>query len=144
MASWRALPFRFIGICLLLVGVTFGAGYLLAVRWLFPPLPEPKNGIVVPKLAGLTVAAAEAELRKLGLRVSETIEIAHATQPAGIIIAQSPLAGQQLRAAGSVQLGVSAAAVRLPAPTPALPRDSAPAPDTIPIPLDTIAADTIR
>jgi serine/threonine-protein kinase len=83
---------------------------------LFPPLPEPENGIIVPRLTGLSVPAAEARLRQLGLRVTESTQIAHPTQPPGLIIAQSPLPGQQLRQLGSVRLAVSAGLPRVPVP----------------------------
>ena len=86
----------------------FFAGYFVAVRILFPPLPEPENGIVVPDLTGLTVAQAQDKLRPLGLRVSEVTDIAAFTQPPGLVIAQSPIAGQQLRELGAVRLAVSA------------------------------------
>lgn len=96
--------------------IAFFASYVVAVRILFPPLPEPKNGIAVPSVIGLTVPQAEARMRQLGLRVTESTQIAHPTQPPGIVIAQSPLPGQQLRALGSVRLGVSSGLPRVPVP----------------------------
>jgi hypothetical protein len=123
----------------------FLIGYLFASHVLFPPLPEPKNGIVVPKLIGLTVPQAEAQLIRLGLRVSDVVELAHPTQPPGLIVAQSPLAGQQLRTAGAVRLGVSAGMPVMPVPAAPAPdtslRDTVPPPDTLPP--DTAAKDTL-
>jgi hypothetical protein len=116
--------------------VTFIIGYFVAVRILFPPLPEPKDGIVVPNLTGLTVAAAEAKLAQVGLRLNETIDITHPSQRAGTIIAQSPIAGQQLRTAGLVQVGV---AVPMPMPVP-LPM---PVPESVSVLVDTPVFDTI-
>ena len=141
----RRVPWRLIGISFTCALVMFVIGYFIAVRLLFPPLPAPKNGIVVPRLAGMTVEQAEQKLRALGLRITETIDIVHPTQPRGIIIAQSPLAGQQLRAAGAVQVGVSAGPPRpqerLTAPTPdRLTADTARRDTTV---FDTIPTDTI-
>lgn len=89
-----------------LVG-TFGLGYLVATRILFPPLPAPENGIVVPDVRGVVVAEATARLQPLGLRRGDEIRMAHPNQPPGIIVAQSPLPGQQLREGGVVTVGVS-------------------------------------
>lgn len=138
----RVVPWRVIGISVGAALLMFVVGYFLAVRVLFPPLPEPKSGIVVPRLTGLLVPTAEARLRELGLRVSDVVELAHPTEPAGIIIAQSPLPGQQLRAAGSVRLGVSAGLPRvdtIPQPTPTPPVDSTPpGTDTLRVAPDTL------
>ena len=96
--------------------IMFFGSYLVAVRILFPPLPEPEDGIVVPSLIGMTVPQAEARMRQIGLRVTESTQIAHPTQPPGIVIAQSPLPGQQLRSLGAVRLGVSSGLPRIPVP----------------------------
>lgn len=114
----------------------FIIGYFVAVRILFPPLAEPKDGITVPSLTGLTVAAAEAKLAQLGLRLNETIDITHPSQPPGIIIAQSPIAGQQLRTAGLIQVGVSSG-ISVPTPSPSPEPAPAPSPDSMAF--DTIA-----
>jgi eukaryotic-like serine/threonine-protein kinase len=98
-----------------LVG-TFGIGYLVATRMLFPPLPEPKNGIVVPDLTGVVITGADARLQPLGLRRGEEIRIAHPDQPEGVIVAQSPLPGQQLRTGGVVTLAVSGGLPRVDVP----------------------------
>jgi serine/threonine-protein kinase len=96
--------------------VTFAISYVVTVRVLFPPLPEPEAGIVVPSLRGLSVAEAENQLRQLQLRLAEVSDIAHPSQPAGTIVAQSPLAGQQLRELGSVRVAISAGLPRMPVP----------------------------
>lgn len=101
----------------------FIAGYLIATRILFPPLPEPENGIVVPSLSGLTLAEAQERLRPLDLRVTETLEVPSA-QPQGLVVAQDPLPGQQLRELGAIRLGIA-----IPLPRPVAP---APAPDSTP------------
>ena len=48
-----------IGLGVLLV--TFGLGYVVATRILFPPLPKPVSGIVVPPLNGVVLAEAPTE-----------------------------------------------------------------------------------
>ena len=96
-----------IGIALGALLLTFGVGYLIAARVFFPPLPEPENGIVVPGLNGLTIDQARSQLRSFGLTVSETYDVAHPEQAPGIIVAQSPLPGQQLRNGGQVRLAIS-------------------------------------
>ena len=89
------------------LAATFGVGYLVAVQVLFPPLPEPENGIVVPDLAGTHVSQLAGKLGALGLSVGGDTRIAHPSRPPGIVIAQDPLPGQQLRAGGVVKVGVS-------------------------------------
>jgi serine/threonine-protein kinase len=87
---------------------TFGIGYLVATRILFPPLPEPENGIAVPDLTGTHLREVNGKLSPLGLRMGEDeIRVAHPSQPPGIVVGQDPLPGQQLRAGGVVQVAVS-------------------------------------
>jgi eukaryotic-like serine/threonine-protein kinase len=103
-------------ISLALLLVTFGIGYAVATRILFPPLPEPENGIVVPDLAGTLATEANRDLRPLGLQRGEAIEFAHPSKPPGIIIGQSPLPGQQLRRNGIVRVAVSSGLPRVQVP----------------------------
>lgn len=97
-----------IGIALGVLVLTFGLGFFIAARLLFPPLPEPVNGIAVPSLAGMSAEEARDRLGPLGLSVSDVYEIAHPDERAGVIVAQSPLPGQQLRRGDEVRLAVSA------------------------------------
>jgi beta-lactam-binding protein with PASTA domain len=97
-----------IGIAFGVLFLTFGLGYLIAARVLFPPLPEPENGIVVPRLAGLNADEARSRVGPIGLTITEVYEIAHPDEAAGIVVAQSPLPGQQLREGGEIRLAVSA------------------------------------
>lgn len=105
-----------IGIILGVLLGTFLVGYVIAARILFPPLPEPENGIVVPDLTGVVVEEADRRLRPLGLGRTDVTEIAHPTQPPGIVVAQSPLPGQQLRSGGAVRLAVSGGLPRVQVP----------------------------
>ena len=106
---------------LLLIGLgtlaaTFGIGFVVATRILFPPLPAPENGIVVPDLRGVMVAEANTRLEPLGLQRGDQIPVAHPNQPPGIIVAQSPLPGQQLRNGGVVTVAVSSGLPRVQIP----------------------------
>lgn len=106
-------------IALIGVGVlagTFALGYLVATRILFPPLPEPENGIAVPDLHGVVITDLNARIQPLGLRSGEEIRVAHPNQPPGIIIAQSPLPGQQLRTGGVVTVAISSGLPRVEVP----------------------------
>jgi beta-lactam-binding protein with PASTA domain len=102
-ARWRpllfALPFA--------VLVPFVVGYLVAVLVIFPPLPETMDGIEVPDLVGRSAADAQRAVAGLGLGPIETTELPHPSAAAGVVIAQSPLPGQQLRAGASVLVALS-------------------------------------
>jgi beta-lactam-binding protein with PASTA domain len=89
--------------------VFFALGYLMAVYVLFPPLPEAAaTANVVPQLVGRSGAEAQRELVTAGLGALEATELPHPSAPAGRVIAQSPLAGQQLRPGASVSVALSA------------------------------------
>jgi len=96
--------------------VTFLAGYFVAVRVLFPPLPVPADGTVVPALTGLGFNEADAELRAVGLALGDTLGMPHGTVPPGIIVAQDPLPGQQLRPGDRVRVGISTGLPRMNVP----------------------------
>ena len=105
-------PLRLTAISLAL----FLAGYLIAVFLLFPPPDAPKDGIEVPDLTGLSLSGAADRLRPMRLEVGDTLSVPHQTLGPGIIVAQSPLAGQQLRPGDRVRIGISSglAAVAVP------------------------------
>jgi serine/threonine-protein kinase len=105
-----------VGIAFGVLLLTFGLGYFIAARLLFPPLPEPVNGIAVPSVAGLTADDARIRLDALGLTVSDVYEIAHPDERTGLIVAQSPLPGQQLRRGDEVRVAVSAGPPSVPVP----------------------------
>lgn len=90
-----------------IVAALFTAGYLLSVYVVFPPLSVPVDGTVVPNLVGRSVSDARRELATLGLTVTDSIQFPHPTVAQGLILAQDPLPGQQLRTRGTVRVGVS-------------------------------------
>lgn len=143
----RKLPWKLMGGFALAALLMFGIGYVFAVRVLFPPLPEPENGISVPGLTGMTVEQAHEKLRALGLRLTEVTEIEHPSVPAGLIIAQSPLEGQQLRDLAAVRIAISAGPAKIEIPEPVVaPPDSAvddAALDTVPVPAPDTLPDSV-
>lgn len=98
---------RWLGFAVLLALVAFGAGYAVAAMVLFPAPPETDAGIAVPSLVGRSVEDARRQLGERGLDVADIMELPHPERPAGVVVAQSPLAGQRLRPGGRVSLGVS-------------------------------------
>ena len=65
--------------------------------------------LVVPRLVGMTAAAAKAKLRELGLRWTVR-EAPSSREPAGAVLQQTPTTGAQVREGGSVELKVSTGA----------------------------------
>jgi beta-lactam-binding protein with PASTA domain len=104
-----------IGIPLALVA-PFAIGYFIAVRTLFPPPVASGTGIPVPDLIGKAQLEAEQVVRSAGLAGIELMTFPHPSAPAGQVIAQSPLPGQQLRGGAFVQVALSSGRprVRLP------------------------------
>jgi beta-lactam-binding protein with PASTA domain len=96
-----------IGVPLALL-VPFAIGYLVAILLIFPPREIAAAGIAVPDLTGRTEADANRELRALGLALLEVSEQPHPEVSAGRVIAQSPVAGQQLRSGAGVRVALSA------------------------------------
>lgn len=98
---------RWVLLAFILALGSYGVGYLLSTRILFPPPDTAGEGIPVPDLYGQTRADAEAAVRVLGLEVGSVREMRSMGAPAGQVLAQDPLPGQQLFAGGAVALGVS-------------------------------------
>lgn len=88
-------------------GLAFGAGWAVAVFVIYPPPPPPADTAEVPDLVGRPLADARRILTERGLEVEETRELPHPSRPPGMVVAQSPLAGQQLRLGAGVRLAVS-------------------------------------
>jgi eukaryotic-like serine/threonine-protein kinase len=86
----------------------FIIGYLVAVYVIFPPLPSAGDGIAVPDLVGESAAEAQRALAAAGLGPLDVTELPHPTAPAGEVVAQSPLPGQQLRPGAGVLVALSA------------------------------------
>lgn len=100
---WRPL---LIGLPLALIA-PFAIGYLVAVFVMFPPREVSAAGVAVPDLRGSTEADARRELRSAGLALLDVTELPHPEAPAGQVIAQSPLPGQQLRPGAGVRVALS-------------------------------------
>jgi eukaryotic-like serine/threonine-protein kinase len=85
----------------------FFIGYALAVYVIFPPAEATGAGVPVPELVGRSLIDAHAELAVAGLGDLDVTELPHPTAAAGVVVAQSPLAGQQLRPGAGVSVAVS-------------------------------------
>src|SRR5688500_13085932 len=100
---WRKL---LIGVPLALI-VPLAVGYLFAIFLIFPAREVAAAGIAVPDLTGRSEADAQRELRAVGLALLEVTEQPHPEVSAGRVIAQTPLAGQQLRSGAGVRVAIS-------------------------------------
>lgn len=99
---------RWLGIALALAGVAFGVGYLLSTQVLFPAPDTAGTGIPTPELYGLDVAEARERVAAAGLTVGAELPLSSLEAPAGEVLAQDPLPGQQLRRGAAVEITVSA------------------------------------
>ena len=89
------------------MAILFLIGYVVAVYLLFPPPAVPRDGVVVPDLSGNSLRSTYDLLRPLGLVVGDTVSMPTTNVAPGIVVAQSPLPGQQLRPGDSVRVGLS-------------------------------------
>jgi serine/threonine-protein kinase len=101
-----------------LLGLTlpFGVGYLLAVAVLFPPPEVVAQGVEVPELLGKTEDEAAEILGVLGFAGPTVSRLPSPSAEEGIVIAQSPLPGQQLRPGAAVRVAVSSGPPRVTVP----------------------------
>jgi beta-lactam-binding protein with PASTA domain len=104
-----------IGVPLALI-LPFTIGYFVAVRVLFPPPEATGTGIPVPDLIGKAQTEASQLVVSLGLAGLEPTTLPHPSAPAGQVIAQSPLPGQQLRRGALVQVALSSGRPRVRVP----------------------------
>ena len=91
------------------------AGYLTAYLLLFPA-PILRGHQVVPRVLGLTLQEAAAQIRKGGLEVQDGGSEAHPTAPQGTIIWQDPPAGVSAPAGLRVTLVSSEGPPKIPVP----------------------------
>ena len=103
-ASWA----RWLLAALIVLLGSFGTGYLLATQVLFPAPETAGTGVAVPDLYGADREGAEGTLVAAGLGVGRVATLASLQVPPGQVLAQSPIAGQQLRPGATVDLTVSA------------------------------------
>lgn len=87
---------------------SFGTGYLLATQVLFPAPETAGTGVAVPDLYGADREGAEGTLVAAGLGIGRVLALPSLDVPAGQVIAQSPVAGQQLRPGATLDLTLSA------------------------------------
>jgi hypothetical protein len=87
--------------------LSFGLGYLIAVRMLFPPPAVPAIGVQVPDVIGLSAAEAQRAIMEVGLTLDSVTRMPHPRTPQGVVLAQTPVGGQQVRNGGGVGVAVS-------------------------------------
>lgn len=104
-AAWWA---RWLLAAVIILLGSFGTGYLLATQVLFPAPETAGTGVAVPDLYGADREGAERTLVAAGLGVGRITTLGSLEVPAGRVLAQSPVAGQQLRPGATVDLTVSA------------------------------------
>ena len=100
----------------LVVAVIAGAGILLANGLLGGKASPTAQIKPVPKLTGLDETAARAALTKAGFTGKVTINEQISTDPAGIVIAQDPIAGTPTAVDAEITLTVTKAAKQIPVP----------------------------
>jgi eukaryotic-like serine/threonine-protein kinase len=91
----------------------FIVGYVVAVRVIFPPPAVVAEGIPVPNLIGESSEAAQRDVTSAGLGALNLMRLPSPTEAEGVVIAQSPLAGQQLRSGARVRVAVSSGKPRV-------------------------------
>src|SRR5207247_5464826 len=91
------------------------AGYLTAYLVIFPA-PILHGHQLVPRVLGLTLQEASAELRKAGLQVQDGGSEPHPTAPQGTVIWQDPPAGVSAPAGVRVTLVASDGPPKIPVP----------------------------
>lgn len=92
---------------MVVLGGSFGVGYILSTQLLFPRPETAGTGIPVPSLYGTMQDQAEAAIREAGLLPGDVTPMASMDIRRGTVLAQDPIPGQQLRAGAAVSLAVS-------------------------------------
>lgn len=100
---WR----RILGVAIAAAAASFGLGYLVAVSVLFPAPEATTRGVAVPKLVGQDTAFAAQALVRVQLRLGAATPLPDPDAPPGVVVAQDPLPGQQLRPGEAVRVAVS-------------------------------------
>jgi beta-lactam-binding protein with PASTA domain len=99
----------------IIVGTTFGVGYLIASAWL-SPVPLVTKDHAVPRVLELPNAEAQQKLRELDFRAKFEAERPHATIPRGNVVWQDPPPGMILPQNSVVTLVTSAGPQQVPVP----------------------------
>jgi serine/threonine-protein kinase len=100
---------------ILIVGTTFGVGYLIASAWL-SPVPLFTKDHAVPRVLELPAAEAQRKLKDLDFRTKFEAERPHATIPRGAVVWQDPPPGMILPQYSVVTLVTSAGPQQVPVP----------------------------
>jgi beta-lactam-binding protein with PASTA domain len=101
-----------------ILGVLVGAfvfGFLLVALVFFPGFGR-STIVTVPELRGKQAAAAERAVERFGLKLVRGQRLMNPTVPAGAVLVQSPLAGQEVTRGAEVRVVLSAGPERRPVP----------------------------
>jgi len=98
----------------ILVGA-FVVGFLMVALVFFPGFGR-STIVTVPELRGKQAAAAERSVERFGLKLVRGQRLMNPTVPAGAVLAQSPLAGQEVTRGAEVRVVLSAGPERRPVP----------------------------
>lgn len=93
----------------------FALGYLVTTLLVFPGFGR-QAIVTVPDLRGRTLSAARRLADDAGLEVERGASLNHAAVPAGSVLAQSPLPGQETTRGAVVRVTLSAGRERRPVP----------------------------
>lgn len=89
------------------LAVTFGLGYVVATRVVFPAPAPPPDLLGVPDLVGLDLEGAAARAEEAGLGLGAVDSMYHPTASDGSILGQSPLPGQLALPGAVIELAIS-------------------------------------
>ena len=90
-----------------LLAVTFGLGYVVATRVVFPVPAPPPDLLGVPDLTGLDLEVAATSAGEAGLALGAVDSMYHPFAPTGSILGQSPLPGQLALPGAVIELAIS-------------------------------------
>jgi beta-lactam-binding protein with PASTA domain len=82
----------------------FGFGLLAFNFVIMPRLVHRNTVVLVPDLQGQTLASAQTIVQQLGLKLTETRQMAHPSVPQGMILDQTPAAASPIRRGRTVRV----------------------------------------
>lgn len=107
-AAWLQRPEGRLLARILALGLgAFAMGYLLTALVLFPGRDRPPV-VTLPDLEGTREAVARRRVERLGLELERASALVHPSAPAGTVLAQTPLPGQEVALGTPVRVILSA------------------------------------
>lgn len=112
-------PFERGNLWVWVLGVLVGAfllGFVLVALLFFPGFGR-STIVTVPEMRGKPMAEAERQASRAGLKLVRGQRLSNPRVPAGAVLVQTPLAGQEVRRGAEVRVVVSAGPERRPVPS---------------------------